>query len=66
MEDELDMYTWMNKEQTALWEANYCECCKHKWTIEKWGVENGSWKRTGAYKRFDTLEQAKAYAYNNF
>ena len=56
------MYTWMNKEQTALWEANYCECCKHKWTIEKWGLENGSWKRTGAYKRFDTLEQAKAYA----
>ena len=29
------MYTWINKEEMEGWEANYCGCCKHKWTIEK-------------------------------
>lgn len=40
------MYTWTNKEENELWEANYAECCKHKWTIEKWIKIDGSWKRT--------------------
>ena len=31
------MYTWTNKEESEAWEANYAECCKHKWTIEKCG-----------------------------
>ena len=53
------MYTWTNKEENEAWEANYVECCKHKWTIEKWVKINGSWKRTDTYKRFDTLEDAR-------
>ncbi len=56
------MYTWINTEQTELWEAIYCECCKHKWTIEKWTKENGTWKKTGEYKRFDSLEEARDFA----
>lgn len=56
------MYTWTNKEENKLWEAIYCDCCKHKWTIEKWVKIDGSWKRTDVYKRFDTLEDARQYA----
>ena len=59
------MYTWTNIEENELWEANYASCCKHKWIIEKWVKINGSWKRTNAYKRFDTLEDASQYALNN-
>ena len=56
------MYTWTNKEESEAWEANYAECCKHKWTIEKWVKINELWKRTDTYKRFDTLEDARQYA----
>lgn len=59
------MYTWTNKEETEGWEANYCGCCKHKWTIEKFKKVDGHWKRTGVYKRFDTLEEASQYALKN-
>ena len=40
------MYTWTNKEENKAWAANYAECCKHKWTIEKCVKINGKWKRT--------------------
>ena len=43
----------------------YSNCCKHKWTIEKYVKINGSWKRTNVYKRFDTLGDARQYAINN-
>ena len=59
------MYEWINKEKTKLWYAMYSNCCKHKWTIEKWIKVNGSWKCTNIYKRFDTLEDARQYAINN-
>lgn len=57
------MYEWLNKEKTILWKAVFSECCKHKWTIIKYvKKENGRWKETEAYKRFDTLEDARSYA----
>lgn len=59
------MYTWTNKEENVLWEANHAACCKHKWIIEKWVKINDSWKRTNTYKRFDTLEEARHYALKN-
>ena len=59
------MYTWLNKEENELWEANYAACCKYKWTIEKWIKINGQWKRTGTYKRFNTLNEARQYALKN-
>lgn len=55
------MYQWVNKNGNIAWDATFSECCKHKWTIEKWIKIDGSWKRTNAYKRFDTLEDAKQY-----
>lgn len=56
------MYTWTNQENTEAWEANFSECCKHKWTIEKYVKVDGHWKRTNEYKRFDRLEDARKYA----
>ena len=47
------MYTWTNKEENEAWEANYAECCKHKWTIEKWVKINGSWKRTVYFRIYE-------------
>lgn len=56
------MYTWTNEKMTEAWEANYAECCRHKWTIEKFVKINEYWKRTDEYKRFHTLEDARQYA----
>lgn len=55
------MYEWTNKEKTIVWTAVFTDCCKHKWTIEKYIKVNGKW-RSIEYKRFDTLEDARQYA----
>ena len=59
------MYVWTNKEKTESWQAIYSNCCKHKWTIEKWVKVNEKWECTDIYKRFDTLEDARQYAIND-
>ena len=43
----------------------YTECCKHKWSVEKFEKKEEKWvKNNHVVKRFDTLEEAKTWVLN--
>ena len=48
--------------ENTLYELIYCGSCKYKWTVEESKKINGKWTKTGKYKRFYTLDDAKKYA----
>lgn len=55
------MYEYHNS--TTSYNIIYTECCKHKWSVEKFENKEGKWiKNNRVFKRFDTLDEAKAWA----
>lgn len=54
------MYVYNN--DTIAYEINFCAICKYKWIVEGYKKENEKWVKTGHYKRFEHLEEAREYA----
>lgn len=58
------MYNFKTANENIIFEAVYCECCKHKWTATEHVNKDGKWIKTGFYKRFDSLEDLKKFVKN--
>ena len=48
--------------ENTLYELIYCGSCKYRWTVEESKKINDKWTKTGEYKMFHTLDEAKKYA----